>query len=204
MMLGPSGYPFEKYVGEILRHEGFKVEVGVIIHGHCVDHEVDVVAEKDDSHFMVECKYHNQPGHTCDVKVPLYINSRFQDIEKQWKLLPGHGTKFHQGWVVTNTRFTDDAIQYGSCAGLHLIGWNYPENGSLRMLIDESGLHPITALTSLSESEKMRLLEQKIVLCKEIVDDPEILARFNIKGPRSAAAIEEATSLCETRVHLAK
>jgi hypothetical protein len=200
MMLGPSGYPFEKYVGEILKHEGFKVEVGVIIHGHCVDHEVDVVAEKDDSHFMVECKFHNQPGHICDVKVPLYINSRFHDIEKQWKLLPGHGTKFHQGWVVTNTRFSNDAIQYGSCAGLHLIGWNYPESGSLRMLIDESGLHPVTALTTLSQSEKIRLLENRVVLGREIVDDPTILTKIGVKGPRANAIIAEAGKLCAIHV----
>lgn len=201
MMLGPSGYPFEKYVGEILKHEGFKVEVGVIVHGHCVDHEVDVIAGKADSHFMVECKFHNEPGHTSDVKVPLYINSRFQDIEKQWKLLPGHGTKFHQGWVVTNTRFSDDAIQYGGCAGLHLIGWNYPENGSLRMLIDESGLHPVTALTSLSQSEKVRLLENKVVLCREIYEDPSVLARVNVRGTRAQNVIAEAEKLCEVQAH---
>ena len=60
--LGPSGYPFERYVGEILKHEGYRVQVGQIVQGHCVQHEVDVVAEKDDQYFMIECKFHSDQG----------------------------------------------------------------------------------------------------------------------------------------------
>jgi hypothetical protein len=85
MELGPSGFPFEKYVAEILKYQGYRVEVGVIVEGFCVKHEVDIIAEKEAKHFMIECKFHNQPGTFCDVKIPLYINSRFLDIEKMWK-----------------------------------------------------------------------------------------------------------------------
>jgi hypothetical protein len=42
MELGPSGYPFEKFVGEILKFQGFTVKVGAIVEGHCVSHEVDM------------------------------------------------------------------------------------------------------------------------------------------------------------------
>ena len=80
--LGPSGYPFENFVAEILKYQGFRTEVGVYVAGHCVEHEVDVVATKDHHHYMVECKFHNTFNRHCDVKVPLYINSRFDDIEK--------------------------------------------------------------------------------------------------------------------------
>src|SRR5690554_2263453 len=82
--LGPSGYPFEKFVAEILKYQGFQTEVGVYVSGHCVDHEVDVVAEKDQHYYMIECKFHNTFNRHCDVKVPLYINSRFEDIEKEY------------------------------------------------------------------------------------------------------------------------
>jgi hypothetical protein len=61
--LGPSGYSFEKYVAKILAARGYRTEVGKAIKGHCVSHEVDVVAYRDDSCYIVECKFH-QNGKT--------------------------------------------------------------------------------------------------------------------------------------------
>ena len=196
MELGPSGFPFEKYFSEILKHQGYAVKVGEIVAGHCVKHEIDVIAEKGNDYLMIECKYHNLPGISCDVKIPLYINSRFLDVESSWKLLPGHETKFHQGWVVTNTKFTDDAIQYANCAGLHLVGWNFPMNNNLKNMIDRSGLYPITCLTALTRSEKQHLLNNKVVLCREIMTQHELLLLAHIAESRFANILEEASSLC--------
>lgn len=196
MELGPSGYPFERYVGEILKHQGFEVQIGQIVKGHCVNHEIDVIALKDDKHFMVECKFHNRPGFQCDVKIPLYIQARFEDVEKQWKCLPGHTEKFHQGWVVTNTRFTGDAIQYGTCIGLNLIGWEYPLKGSLNDLIDASGLYPLTCLTTLTNIEKEKLLENKIVLCRQLCEDKKLLEYINVNPKRISEILKEGHALC--------
>lgn len=197
MELGPSGYPFEKYIGEILRYQGYKTTVGEIVQGKCVNHEIDVIAELDHHHFMIECKYHNQPGIFSDVKTPLYIQARFKDVEAQWLKLPGHGTKFHQGWVVTNTRFSSDAIQYGSCAGLKLLGWDYPIKAGLKELIDTLGLYPITCLTTLTKTEKQNLLEKKIVLCKELRDNQQYLVQAGVNPTRIKSVLEEATQLCK-------
>lgn len=145
---------------------------------------------------MVECKYHNHRGTICDVKVPLYIQARFKDVEQEWKNLPGHGTKFHQGWVVTNTRFSDDAIQYGTCAGLNLIGWNFPHQAGLKDQIDTLGLYPITCLTTLTKSEKQQLLKKKIVLCKEICRDTKHLSNIGISSSRIESIREEGHQLC--------
>jgi hypothetical protein len=198
--LGPSGYPFEKFVGEILKHEGYRAQVGQIVQGHCVQHEVDVVAQKDDRHFMVECKFHSDQGRKCDVKIPLYIHSRFLDVEKAWQQRPGHDHKFHQGWVVTNTRFTTDAIQYGTCAGLNLISWDYPKKGSLRERIDRSGLHPLTCLTTLTKKEKQLLLDLGIVLCKELCQQEQLLKEVGVLPTRAQKVMEEAGLLCETKI----
>lgn len=196
MQLGPSGYPFEKFVGEILKAQGYKVQVGVIVNGNCVKHEIDVIAEKDHHHFMVECKYHNQPGITSSVKIPLYIQARFKDVEAEWKKIPGHGIKFHQGWVVTNTRFSNDAISYGSCVGLNMLGWNYPRKGSLKNLIDELRLYPVTCLTSITKAEKQMLLENDVVLCKQLCEDEYILQKIGISGRRIERILEEGRMLC--------
>jgi len=197
MELGPSGFPFEKFFGEILKQQGYEIQVGRIVKGQCVNHEIDVIAEKEDQHFMIECKYHNRPGTVCDVKIPLYIQARFKDVESSWLKIPGHGTKFHQGWVVTNTRFTEDAIQYGNCAGLKLIGWNYPNGGSLRSQLDLLGLYPITCLTSLSKSEKQQLLARNIVLCHEVCDNEKLLQEIGIKPARIAVILQEGRELCK-------
>lgn len=197
MELGPSGYPFEKFIGEIMKYQGFQTQVGQIVSGVCVNHEIDVIAEKDEKHFMVECKYHNSRGTICDVKIPLYIQARFKDVEQQWINLPGHGTKFHQGWVVTNTRFSDDAIRYGICVGLHLVGWDFPKHGSLKEQIDVSGLYPITCLNTLTLGDKQQLLDHKIVLCKEICDNPNLLSEYGINANRIDSILKEAQLLCE-------
>lgn len=196
MELGPSGFPFEKYLSEILAQQGYTVQVGKIIEGKCVKHEVDVIAEKDEQHFMIECKYHNSPGIFCDVKIPLYIQARFKDIESQWKAMPGHEGKFHQGWVVTNTRFTTDAISYGTCAGLKLVSLDFPKTESLREMIEETGLYPLTCLTSLTQQEKKALLEKKIVLCREICHHPQYLHELNVPVNRINIVLEEGNQLC--------
>lgn len=194
--LGPSGFPFEKFVAAILKYEGFQTKTDVMVKGHCVKHEVDVVAEKEEKHFMVECKFHSDQGRFCDVKIPLYIHSRFRDVEKQWRKKNGHDTKFHQGWIFTNTRFTSDAIQYGNCSGLMLIGWDQPKKGSLKERIDIAGLHPITCLTTLTNYEKKKLLEKEKVLCMELCHHPELLNSVGISEQRHKKIIDEAHELC--------
>lgn len=196
MELGPSGYPFERYVGEILKAQGYQTQVGAIVKGKCVRHEVDVIAEKDDHHFMIECKFHNHPGTKSDVKVPLYIRSRFEDVRNQWIHMPGHKAKFHQGWVVTNTKFTKDAVDYGKCSGMRLIGWDYPANGSLNERINFSGLHPLTCITGLKKAEKKILLKEGVVLCKELCEQPELLNLLDISERRGKAVLDEAHGIC--------
>ena len=196
MELGPSGYPFEKFVGKLLEHEGFQTQVSSIIQGSCVTHEVDVIAQKDKKHYMIECKYHSDQGRFCNVKIPLYIHSRFLDVEKQWEKQQGHKTKFHQGGVYTNTRFTTDAIQYGTCVGLMLTSWDYPKGNGLKERIDRSGLHPLTSLTTLTKAEKSKLLDKGIVLCKDINENPSLLEQLGIAKQRQKKILEDSEELC--------
>lgn len=198
MELGPSGYPFEKLVGKLLAHEGFDTKVGVIVQGNCVQHEVDVIAQKDNKHYMIECKYHSDQSRYCNVKIPLYIQSRFLDVEKQWEKQQGHETKFHQGGVYTNTHFTTDAIQYGTCVGLLLTSWDYPKGDGLKERIDKSGLHPLTSLTTLTKTEKSKLLDKGIVLCKEINKNPSLLEQIGISERRQKDILEDSKKLCTT------
>jgi hypothetical protein len=196
MELGPTGFPFEKFIGKILESEGFKTEVGVVMQGHCVTHEVDVSALKANEHYLVECKFHTEQGNICNVKIPLYIQSRFKDLEAQWLKQKDHSLKFHKGWIYTNTRFSSDAIQFGECAGLGLVSWDYPTQNSLKNKIDTSRLYPITTLPSLSKQEKLKILNKGIVLCSEICDNPSLLDGLGMTVSKKKKILEEVNELC--------
>ncbi|HEY4524731.1 MAG TPA: ATP cone domain-containing protein [Candidatus Paceibacterota bacterium] len=45
--LGPSGFPFEQFLAEILKAHGWHTRTDVMLMGRCAPHEVDVLAEKD-------------------------------------------------------------------------------------------------------------------------------------------------------------
>ena len=197
MELGPSGFPFEKLVAKLLAHEGFETKVGVIVQGNCVQHEVDVIAQKGEKHYMIECKYHSDQGRFCNVKIPLYIHSRFLDVEKQWRRKKGHQNKIHKGGLYTNTRFTSDAINYGNCVGLLMTSWDYPKESGLKDRIDQAGLHPLTALTSLTKAEKTKLLDEGIVLCKELHESPNLLDKVGIPNSRHKRILEDSLELCK-------
>jgi len=197
--LGPTGFPFERFIAELLNRLGYKTEVGVTVQGDCVTHEIDVIAEKDDHFLLVECKFHNQKENRCNVKVPLYIHSRFQDVKRNWSSQPGHKNKTHKGWVVTNTRFTTDAEKYGVCAGLELLSWDFPKRNGIKDLVERLNLHPVTCLSTLSDPEKKLLLEHEVIFCRQIYEQKELLKAAGINPRRVNKIAKEAIEICNHR-----
>lgn len=195
--LGPSGFPFEKFVAEVLRGKGYTAQTGVILPGFCVDHEVDVLMEKGDRHVFAECKFHNQQGIKTDVKVALYVHARFMDLQKGHDLKEVKVPKVHEGWLITNTKLTSDAIQYANCAGLTVIGWDYPEKGNLQDLILEAGVHPLTFLSTLSQTDKNSLLEQGIVMCRELKSSPVALKSIGFNEDKIKEVVSEVDQVCQ-------
>ncbi len=195
MELGPSGYPFEKFVGKLMESQGYQAKVNVMVQGACVSHEVDVVALKDKVQTMIECKYHTDVSIKSDVKVALYIHSRFLDVSNAWAASSEDPEMKYQGMIVTNTRFSGDATQYAECVGLKLISWDYPRSGSLKDWIDQSGYHPITSLGSLSRPEKVKLLEKGLVLCRDVNRQKELLAEVGISNNKIPKILAEAHAL---------
>lgn len=194
--LGPSGYPFEAYIGEIFRHLGYEVQVGVVENGHCITHEVDVLANREGRRIAVECKFGNTSTKRLDVKVALYIHSRFLDLSNEWIHKEDFEKKDLEGWIVTNASFSDDARAYGKCAGLRLVSWSYPATGNLKDLIELSALYPITVLASLNKHEKKELLRQNIVLAKTITDKVGLLKKLHMSPARIKRCLEEVNGLC--------
>lgn len=194
--LGPTGFPFERFVSAILRYSGFKTKVGTILLGECVSHEIDVIAFKNSEATIIECKFHSEQGLNCNVKIPLYINSRFQDIKAHWIKNSKNEEILTPGWVVTNTRFTKDALQYGNCCGLYLLSWDHPKNNGLKDRIDRLGLYPITVSTLLTNREKQFLLSRDVVLCRELKNDSFFLDHLGVSETRKEKILNEISQLC--------
>ena len=189
MMLGPTGYPFEDFIAKILEVHGYKTEVRQILNGKCITHEVDVVAKRDGKSSMIEAKFHNNPGNRSDVHVALYTKARFDDV----KIKNG----LSEGWLVTNTKATTDAIAYANCEGLKIISWEYPEGESLRDLIEKYTMHPVTALTTLTTAMKAQLLGHHIVLCKDICANNSLLDILPLSKDEKKRTLEEIHYICQ-------
>ena len=198
--LGPTGFPFERLIAALLMEKGYHATVSVVLNGKCVTHEIDVLAEKDSNTYAIECKFHSHPKDVSNVQVPLYINSRFLDVQQQWNSDSKKKTHLKQGWLVTNTRFTIDAVNYGKCIGLTLLSWDYPKNNGMKSNIDAYGLYPITVLTTLTKKEKDKLIERNIILVKELVKAPYSLKELGLNPGRINNILSEAGQLCRTKL----
>ncbi len=185
MDLGPTGHPFEKFIGEILELQGYVTKTNVIVQGKCVTHEIDVAASKEERRIMVECKFHNQQGTKSDVKIALYVYARFKDV----------ASRFNEAWLVTNTKLTSDAIRFSNCSGMKAIGWSYPRDGSLQHLVETLGLHPITCLTTPTREELRALVEHGIVLARQLDRTETIRTAIGISESRAARIRDEALGL---------
>ncbi|HEY4516312.1 MAG TPA: restriction endonuclease [Candidatus Paceibacterota bacterium] len=194
MELGPSGFPFERFVAEIFKSKGYQTETDVELLGECIPHEVDVVAWNENKLIIVEAKFHNELGIKSDVKVVLYIKERFDDLENIYFDYGGK-RKVDESWLVTNTKFSVQAIHFAECKNMKLIGWNYPKEGNLQDLVEHAGLHPITCLHSISNVEKQMLLGAGIVLCKTVALDPQLAIDVGIHTEKVKKMVKEIAEI---------
>ena len=195
--LGPTGYPFEKYYSFLLQSYGYETQTGSIIEGKCVKHEIDVIAVNNEEVNLVECKYHNKSGTTVDVKVAMYVDSRFRDLAPIMSVkYPGR--KF-RGWLVTNTRFTADALQYAECNKFGVKSWGYPANQSLEKMIEEKRLYPVTIVSGIQAGLISRLLKENIILLKDLVamNVRDIRQILSLTAEKAAALKKQADELCQ-------
>jgi len=195
-LLGPAGFFFEKFIAELFASENYETRTNLVLKGKCVLHEIDVVIKKSDVIIMVECKFHVGREAASDVKVPMYILSRFNDLKDREHEIFLTNDRISKCWIVTNNRFTTDAIDFAKCSNLNLLSWDYPERNNLKTKIDSGRLYPITCLTTLSLSEKEKLLILDIILVKDIINNREVLEKIELSANRIKNVMKEASELC--------
>ncbi|MCW0482976.1 ATP cone domain-containing protein [Gaoshiqia sediminis] len=189
--LGPTGYPFEQFVGEIFKCRDYRVEVGQVLEGRCITHEMDVIATNGTEQVLVECKYSKDQGKQVSIQVPLYVHSRIGDIVQKRKDLPEYRGFSFTGGVATNTRFTDDSMAYSRCVGLKLLGWDFPGGNGLKDLMERYRVFPVTVLENLIKKQKTRLLELGVVTCRQLRDKPEVWGELGLSSRKTRQLTEE-------------
>ncbi|HTO35264.1 MAG TPA: ATP cone domain-containing protein [Flavobacterium sp.] len=194
--LGPAGFFFEKFISELFADQGYEVRTNIILQGRIVSHEIDVLIKQNDWVEMIECKFQSSQDSKNDVKVPMYILSRFNDLKGITHSVFEKGDTVSGCRIVTNNRFTEDAIKFGESSGLKLLGWNYPKDNGLKDLIDSCRLYPITVLTTLTLAEKDKLLMQQIIMVKDLIKKSYWLQKIGLSNYRITNVLKEANGLC--------
>jgi len=196
--LGPTGFPFEKYIAAILKYQGYQVEAGKWAKGRCVRHEVDIMASNNDFYYLGECKYHNRRGLKIDLPTTLHYSARFLDLEQGADILRKAKGREIKTVLITNTQFTTQAIKYFKCVGKDLWGWRYPSGQGLQAVIDREKLYPITILPSFQGTRlKQAFAQQGKIMAKDVLslDVKKVAHQLGCSSPLIASLVEEAKQL---------
>jgi hypothetical protein len=176
--LGPEGHYFEQFVGRIFTEEGYDVKVGTIMQGKCVTHEVDVYARKDNHQHYMECKFHNKEGIRSDIVTALYSHARFRDLHN------GNHIGTHvveSGWLATNTKLTDQALDYSRCVNMQVLSLTLPNDDNITHKVFAHQLYPVTSISSFTDQQQHMLLAEGVILAREFLEMPlEKLQRLQI------------------------
>lgn len=195
-LLGPAGFFFEKYIARLFEAEKYTATTNLVLQGKCVSHEIDVLVKKDNVISMIECKFHSSRDAASDVKIPLYVFSRFNDLKDRNHVIFSKKDTVSKCWISTNNRFTSDAIAFAKCSGMNLLSWDYPKNNSLKTKNDIDCLYPVTCLTTLTIAEKDKLLILDVILAKELINNSDALERISLSANRIKNVLKEVRELC--------
>lgn len=164
--LGPAGFEFEKYIMLLLRKYGYKAVLPEILQGKCVTHEVDILIEKDNKKMMAECKLRQSVEIFINIKDALSTWARFIDLKEGAEM--GLCPRVDEAWIITNSRFSHDSLQYGLCKGMGMLSWNTPRERPLPAWIDEKKFYPITILQSLKKFHLEAFGRAEILLLEDL------------------------------------
>jgi hypothetical protein len=198
MALGPAGFYFEKFIARIYELKGFNVVTNIFVEGRCISHELDVVVEREGKLAMIECKFHSSQNSKTDVKVPMYILSRYNDVKLEVYQLFEQNNQISKCWLVTNSKFTSEAIKFAECSGLFLLSWDYPLNSGLKDLVSQFKVYPLTCLTTLTIAEKEILLLQGSLTVYDLVNQKNGFDSLKLSSSRLKNVTRECNQLLNT------
>jgi len=195
--LGPAGFNFEKYVAAVLNAYGYRAETPKGYTGACIEHEVDVTAEKNGRTAFIEAKFRHDFKTSINIKDVLATWARFLDLVDGSKInLCPH---FDEAWIVTNARFTNQSLRFGHCKNMVLIGWNHPKERTFADMVDLNALYPVTVVDGLTKQELDAFAEANFILCRDLCElEPHDLT--NVTGI-TTKRLAEIIGLCDEVVY---
>jgi Holliday junction resolvase-like predicted endonuclease len=167
---------FEVYTAKLFEALGYKVETNLIIQGKCVEHEIDVVARKDNEIILVEVKHHVNHHTYSGLEVFLQLNSTLEDLREGYET-GKNNFRFTKAILICNTKVSEHAKRYALCKGLEFIAWKFPPEKGLERIIEGYKLYPITFLKGIEREEVYKLADAGIVTIKQLLDDVEKISR---------------------------
>jgi hypothetical protein len=197
--LGPTGFPFEKYIKNVLETLGYQVKINQFLPGKCLrSYEIDFVAKKGNLIYIGECKYKQHLGETISYHDALSHYARFLDILNSRYFASGKNKGFMvKSMLVTNAKFNKRTQDYCRCVGTELLGWNYPRNRGLEYFVDKEKLYPITILPALKGYLKDVFVKEKIILAKYLlqIDIRRFAKKYNLSLKQLEILVEQAEVL---------
>lgn len=199
--LGPTGFPFEKYVGEILKDLGYKIKINQFLPAKCVrSYEIDFVAERGKTIYIGECKYRQNFRDIVHSQDALANYARFLDISegKRFKSAKYKNRKI-RAMLITNTKFSGKSVAYCRCINTEILGWNYPKNRGLEYLIEKKKMYPVTILPALKKYIKRALVDEKMMLAKDVlkIEPQKFAKKHRIQLKHLRTLISQAKILLE-------
>ncbi|MGD0451115.1 MAG: restriction endonuclease [Candidatus Bathyarchaeia archaeon] len=190
---------FELFIQVLLAHTGFEVTPNQILRGKCGEHEVDGIARKDGVTYFVEVKHHFNYHALTGLDESRIAWAVLEDVTDAFTL-GLTDLKIDRAVIVTNTRYSEQAIQYGKCKNIIQIGWTSPEHFGLRDAIEKNKLYPLSCLRGVSVEERRRLVDSGIVLIKQLFDQDRLTIERKTGLPKATvlSIIEKAQHSANT------
>ena len=108
---------FEVFVRVILAHSGYQVKSNTILRGLCGEHEVDALVTKDDLTYLVEAKHHSNYHAFTGLDESRIARAIMEDVTDGYAS-GATEIKIDRAMIVTNTRYSEHAVNYGRCRGI--------------------------------------------------------------------------------------
>lgn len=179
---------FEKFIGLLLKEQGYRIKTNQFVEGECIIHEIDAIATrgkgKNKEVMYVEVKHHSRSHTYTGVEVALETYARFLDMQAGYTI-GKNKIGFTRAMILCNTKMSDHAERYAQHKGILCIGWNSPREHGLERLIEEHKLYPITFLKGMGKETHFRLADHGIILLRQLV-------RANVKKLSKRSGVAES------------
>lgn len=176
---------FETFIRALLQNSGFEVTPNQILRGKCGEHEIDGIARKDGVTYLVEAKHHLSYHALTGLDESRIAWAVLEDVIDAYTL-GLTDLKIDRAMIVTNTRYSLHAVQYGSCKNILQIGWSSPQYLGLKDIVEKVELYPLSCLRGVSYEARLRLADAGIVLIRQLLEK-DVLAIEKQTGLPQAA-----------------